>query len=217
MKVTFLTQGALGEADRLRVAEVLWKYMQDPDVEEMLFGFTEETTPGAAFALGYAASVRSQARADPRALVLTSVVPHRVSNLRAEAQHAIALGDQVVELAEGEGVYGLNRYSMRVVETVRTYDVTEEFWKGCRHVAGEVHELGQLVVFWDGNFIREPWPTVNHLQMLAGCRDDPPVVIHGCVHAPVVWEHVRLQGPPSSWEAMEMEQEEKKEKKRRRT
>lgn len=169
MRVLFITQGWLDEHNQARVAEVVERYARDPDVAELFFGFTEQTTPGAAFALACAAKARQ--RSGP---TIAGVVPHRLSELRAEARHAIELGDHLLELALGEGRYGYNRYSNSVVELVR--------------------DIGQVGIFWDGNEIQEPWDTYRWLRLLA-MDPGPPTVIgpFGLVMAPVCFEFYQLR------------------------
>jgi hypothetical protein len=169
VRILFITQGVLGGHNQGRVAEVVERYARDPDVDEMFFGFTEQTTPGAAHALGCALGARSNAMP-----TITSVVPNRMADLRAEARHAIESGDMVMELALGEGSYGYNRYANSVVEIVR--------------------DIGQVVVFWDGNEIHEPWDTVRWLRLLAACHGPAPAIEKvGLVLAPVCFEFYDLR------------------------
>lgn len=177
MRVLFITQGALGHDDRERVTEIVTRYARDPDVSELYFGFTEETTPGAAFALGVAAQARAQSGPP-----ITTVVPHRLDALPAEARRAAEMGEQLLELKFGEESrgygfprYAYNRYSDYVIELVR--------------------DIGQVVVFWDGTFTHEPWDTVRWLKVVntpgTSMRIDP----FGLVLDYLPFELYDLRGP----------------------
>ncbi len=177
MRVLFITQGALGHEDQERVADVVARYARDPDVSELYFGFTEETTPGAAYALSVAA--RNRPAPGPS---ITTVVPHRLSALPAEAKHAAESGDMLLELAFGEETrghgfprYAYNRYASSVVELVR--------------------DVGQVVVFWDGIHTREPWETVRWLRTVNGFGPTVRIEPFGLVLDKLVYELYTLRGP----------------------
>lgn len=177
MRVLFITQGALGHDDRERVTEVVARYARDPDVSELYFGFTEETTPGAAFALSVAAQARLQ-----HGPSITTVVPHRLDALPAETRHAAEMGEQLLELKFGEEPrghgfprYAYNRYSSYVIELVR--------------------DIGQAVVFWDGTFTREPWDTVRWLRLVNGSGAPMRIEASGLVLDYLPFELYDLRGP----------------------